>query len=76
MSIIEPATSVGNAIASERTLSDADIDAIAARLESRFDERFIRGAGIGVLRLAWKGLTYLIVALAVYAWTHHGGQSP
>jgi hypothetical protein len=59
-----------------RTLTDADVDAITARLESRFQERFVRGAGIGVLRLAWKGLTYLIVGLAVYAWTHHGGTRP
>jgi hypothetical protein len=57
-----------------RTLTDADVDAIAARLESRINDRFVRGAGVGVLRFAWKGLTYAIVALAVYAWAHSGGR--
>jgi hypothetical protein len=57
----------------ERTLSDADVEAIAAQLKEQLRNEFIRGAGVGVLRFAWKGLTYLIVGLAVYAWSHHGG---
>lgn len=58
----------------QRTLSDADVQAIATQLKDELRNEFIRGAGVGVLRFAWKGLTYVIVGLAVYAWAHSGGR--
>lgn len=57
-----------------RTLSDADVKAIADELQQRISDRFVRGAGWGILRMAWHGLLFAIVALAVYGWSHTGGR--
>jgi hypothetical protein len=49
-----------------RTLSDADVDAIAAALESRFVERFYGNVGRGVWGLAWRAIVVTIAAIAIY----------
>jgi len=58
----------------KRTLTDADVKAIADQLQAQISERFVRGAGWGILRMAWNGLIIGIIALAVYAWSHTGGR--
>lgn len=54
----------------QRTLSDADVDAIAARLESRLADRFVRGAGDGALAILKRLLLWAVIALAGYALAH------
>lgn len=56
----------------DRTLTDADVEAIAARLEKRLSEQLVRKAGMGVLQLAWRGLFLAIIALAAYGYMHSG----
>lgn len=56
----------------ERTLTDADVDAIAARLEKRLSEQLVRKAGMGVIQLAWRGLFLAIILLAAYGYAHSG----
>ncbi|MGN6312871.1 MAG: hypothetical protein ACTHMO_03815 [Rhodanobacteraceae bacterium] len=58
----------------QRTLTDADVQAIAAALEARFTSRFAQKAGLGLLNLAWKGLLYALAALAVYGYMHGGSR--
>lgn len=55
-----------------RTLNDADVDAIAARLEKRLSEQLVRKAGLGVLQMAWRGLFLAIIILAAYGYAHSG----
>lgn len=59
-----------NPQASERTLSDADVDAIAARLETRLADRLVRGAGNGALGLLKRLIVALILISAGYALSH------
>lgn len=54
-----------------RTLSDADVQAIAEALERRLSNAIVTRAGRGVLKLAWQGLLLLIVGLACYAGASH-----
>lgn len=54
----------------QRTLSDADVQAIASELESRLTDRVVRGAGTGVLQLAKRLLFWAVVGLFVYAIAH------
>jgi len=56
----------------ERTLTDADVEAIAAKVESRIADKFVRGAGLGVLRMAWRGVILAIILLAAYSFAHSG----
>lgn len=58
----------------KRTLTDADVKAITDRLQEQISDRFVRGAGWGILRMAWRGLILAIIALAVYGWSHTGGH--
>lgn len=58
----------------DRTLSDADVEAIAAALESRFTNKFAQKAGFGILSLAWKGVLYALAALALYGYMHGGSR--
>lgn len=53
-----------------RTLSDADVQAIAAALESRLADRVVKGAGTGVLVLAKRLAFWAIVGLFAYAVAH------
>lgn len=54
----------------QRTLSDADVEAIAARLESRLADRLVRGAGNGALAFIKKLILWSVVGLAAYALAH------
>lgn len=49
---------------SERTLSDADIDAVLDRVF----ERLRSNVGSGVLSLAWKGMVIALLAIAYFGW--------
>ena len=54
----------------QRTLTDADVQAIASELESRLTDRVVRGAGTGVLQLVKRLLFWAVVGLFVYAIAH------
>lgn len=58
----------------ERTLSDADVQAIAVALEARFTAKFAQKAGLGLLNMAWKGVLYALAALTVYGYMHGGSR--
>ena len=51
---------------SERSLTDADVKAIADALEHRLTSKFYNDLGKGVWGLAWKALVLLVLALAAY----------
>lgn len=59
-----------------RILSDEDVDAIAAALENRLEERFMVNLGKGVWGLFWKALIVLLVAIAAYGAVKTGGVLP
>lgn len=50
----------------KRNLTDADIDALAAKLEDRLARRFYLNLGEGVWGMAWKVIVTGLVLLAVY----------
>jgi len=52
----------------ERTLTDADVDAV---LDRAFD-RLRSNVGSGVLALAWKGAVIGFLALAYFGWKKGG----
>lgn len=54
----------------DRTLSDADVQAIAAALESRLADRLVRGAGNGALAFVKKLLVWAVISLFIYAMAH------
>ena len=58
----------------QRTLSDADVEAIAKALEKSIADSLVRKAGSGVLGLAWRGIALLIILLAAYGMTHGGSR--
>lgn len=68
--MIDRGTSVSDALAQERTLTDADVDAIAARLESRLSERIVKGAGSGLLEFCKRLIVWAIIGLFAYAVAH------
>jgi hypothetical protein len=49
-----------------RTLTEDDVKAIAAQIESGITQRFQLNVGRGVLGLAWRVFMYALVALAAY----------
>lgn len=53
-----------------RTLTDADVEAIAARLESRLADRLVRGAGSGAIAVVKRLILWVVVGLAAYALAH------
>jgi hypothetical protein len=53
-------------VSEERSLTDADTEALAAALEARIVKRFYLNIGMGVWGLAWKGVVILLVLLAAY----------
>lgn len=53
-----------------RTLSDADVEAIAAELEARLTDRVVRGAGTGILQFTKRLVFWAIVGLFAYAVAH------
>lgn len=54
----------------QRTLSDADVEAIAARLESRLTDRVVKGAGTGALQFVKRLAFWAIVGAFTYALAH------
>lgn len=58
----------------ERTLSDADVEAIASALEKSIADRLVRKAGSGLIALAWRGVLLAIILLAAYGVTHGGSR--
>lgn len=54
----------------QRTLTDADVEAIADALQVRIKEEFYHDLGAGVWSLAWKAAVGIIVAIAYYGWAH------
>jgi hypothetical protein len=54
----------------ERTLSDADVEAIARALESRLTDRIVKGAGTGALAFTKKLIVWAIIGLFAYAVAH------
>jgi len=54
----------------QRTLTDADVDAIAQRLENRLADRLVRGAGNGALGLLKRLVLALVLIGAGYALSH------
>lgn len=53
-----------------RTLSDADVEAIAKALESRLTDRVVKGAGTGALQFAKRLLFWAILGAFAYAVAH------
>jgi hypothetical protein len=53
---------------SQRTLTDADVDAITQALEKRMVEGFYRDIGKGVWGIAKKAFFLLVAALAAYGY--------
>jgi hypothetical protein len=51
---------------SERTLTDADVQAIVSAFEARMTEKFYRDLGKGMLGLVWKGLLGAMLFVAAY----------
>jgi hypothetical protein len=49
-----------------RTLTEADVRAIAAQIEIGITQRFQLNVGKGVIAMAWKVILYALVALAGY----------
>lgn len=58
----------------QRTLSDADVKAIADALEKSISDRLVRNAGLGVMKLAWRGAFLVLLLLAVYALRNGGAH--
>lgn len=53
-----------------RTLTDADVEAIADALQERIKAEFYHDLGAGVWSLAWKAIVGIIIAIAYYGWSH------
>jgi hypothetical protein len=53
---------------SQRTLTDADVDAITQALEKRMVEGFYRDIGKGVWSIAKRAFLLLVAALAAYGY--------
>lgn len=51
---------------SERTLSDADVEAIANALEERIVKKFYLDLGKGVFDVVWKVLVGGLIMIAAY----------
>ncbi|PRY07074.1 hypothetical protein [Paraburkholderia sp. BL25I1N1] len=49
-----------------RTLTEADVKAIAAQIEVGITQRFQLNVGRGVLALVWKVILYALIATAAY----------
>lgn len=49
-----------------RTLTEDDVKAIAAQIESGITQRFQLNVGRGILGLAWRVFMYALVAVAAY----------
>lgn len=54
----------------ERTLSDADVEAIAEALESKLTDRVVKGAGTGALQFLKRLAFWAILGACAYAIAH------
>ncbi len=54
------------ATTSERTLSDADVEAVAERLYARITEDFYRDLGKGLFAMVKKAAIAFLIAVAAY----------
>ena len=54
----------------ERTISDADVEAIAAAMERRLEQRFVTDVGKGFLGFIRKALFLGLLAIAAYGAGH------
>ncbi|WP_143040705.1 hypothetical protein [Paraburkholderia caballeronis] len=50
----------------ERTLTDADVEALAAKLEENIARRLYLNVGKGVLAVAWKWVVLGVIMLGAY----------
>jgi hypothetical protein len=50
----------------KRTLTDADVKAIAKEIEAGITQRFQLNVGRGVIGLAWKVCLWALIATAAY----------
>ncbi len=55
----------------DRTLTDADVEAVAAALEKRLTEKFYADLGRGVWAYARKAFVVVVLAIAAYG-AYHG----
>jgi hypothetical protein len=53
-------------VSEARLLTDADVEAIAAALESRLEDRFYNNLGKGLWGLAWKFIIAVLMIIAAY----------
>lgn len=53
-----------------RTLTDADVEAIADALQERIKAEFYQDLGKGVWSLAWRGFVVMVIGIAAYGWAH------
>lgn len=53
-----------------RTLTDADVEALADALKDRIKEEFYTDLGRGVWSVAWKGIVLMLIGLAYYGAKH------
>lgn len=49
-----------------RTLTDADVEAIADALQDRLKNEFYQDLGRGVWGFVWKGIVAMMIAVAAY----------
>lgn len=54
----------------ERSLTDADVEAIASALEKQLSERIVKGAGTGILQFSKRLIFWAILGLFAYAVAH------
>lgn len=50
----------------DRTLTDADVEAIATALKQKVVEEFYRDLGKGFWSIAWKSFVAILVGIAAY----------
>ncbi|MGN6657090.1 MAG: hypothetical protein ACTHJ9_17355 [Rhodanobacter sp.] len=50
----------------KRTLTQADVQAIAEQIERTFLRQFQLNVGRGILGFAWRAFIYAVIALAAY----------
>lgn len=50
----------------QRTLTDADIEALVRILEQRLEKKFYHDLGKGLWGMAWKGLMAVLLFVAAY----------
>jgi hypothetical protein len=55
----------------DRTLSDADVQAIVDAMEVRLTRRFYLNLGRGVWGLVWRGVLGVLLLLAAYGAGQH-----